>query len=258
MQWRALFHKECIENWRNKKWIWVPLVFILICIMDPISYYYLPEIIDTVGGVPEGMEFDIPEMTGAEMVIVSIGQLSMFGVLVAILVAMGTIASERKLGITDIILVKPIKSVNFITTKWLSHTLLIIVALFIGLLGNWYYGSILFGDYPFETFLLVFVFYSLWLLFVISLVIFFNTFVKNAGIVVACSIGTLFFLSAINMAVGHRLTWFPNRLSSHLSTMIHTEKIPTELIGTSIILGSLSICLLLLSIVIFQKREIAV
>src|SRR5699024_1854561 len=113
--------------------IWVPLVFILICIMDPISYYYLPEIMDTVGGVPEGMEFDIPDMTGAEMVIVSIGQLSMFGVLVTILVAMGTIASERKLGITDIILVKPIKSVNFITTKWLSHTLLIIVALFIGL-----------------------------------------------------------------------------------------------------------------------------
>ena len=38
----VLLRKEGLENWRNKKWIWVPLVFILLAIMDPITNYYLP------------------------------------------------------------------------------------------------------------------------------------------------------------------------------------------------------------------------
>lgn len=256
MQWKALFHKEILENWRNKKWIWVPLVFILICIMDPISYYFLPEIMEMAGNVPEGMAFEIPEMTGAEIALISLEQLSLFGVLVVILIAMGTIASERNQGITDIILVKPIRAIHFITSKWLAYALLTFIALFIGLLANWYYSSLLFGDYDFIAFLLIFAFYSLWLLFVVSLVIFYNTFVKNAGMVVACTIGTLFILTSINMAVGHRLTWFPNRLSSHLAAMIQTDKITNELVGTSVIIAIMSICLLIASIIIFRKREV--
>jgi|SRR5699024_9619374 len=98
MQWKALFHKEMLENWRNKKWLWVPLVFILLCLMDPLTYYFLPEIMDTVGNVPEGMQFELPDMTGPEVMMVSVEQLSLFGVLIIILIAMGTITGERKSG----------------------------------------------------------------------------------------------------------------------------------------------------------------
>ncbi|MDY0407538.1 hypothetical protein [Paracerasibacillus soli] len=59
MQWLILLQKEMVENWRNFKWIWVPLVFILLAIMDPISTYYLPQILEAVGGLPEGAVFEI-------------------------------------------------------------------------------------------------------------------------------------------------------------------------------------------------------
>src|SRR5699024_1875100 len=123
-----------------------------------------------------------------------------------------------------------------------------------GLLLNWYYSSLLFEQFPFITFIRVFAFYSLWYVFILSLTIFYNTWMKSAGIVVAGTIGTLFVLSGINMAVGHRLTWFPNQLSYHISIMTQTDKIPKELYGTAFILIILSMILLSLSIILFRKK----
>lgn len=76
MQWMTLFHKELLENWRNRKWIWVPMVMMLLTIMDPLSYYFLPEIIDLTGGVPEGTILDVPTLTTNEVVMMSLGSLS--------------------------------------------------------------------------------------------------------------------------------------------------------------------------------------
>src|SRR5699024_2926917 len=56
--------------------------------------------------------------------------------------------------------------------------------------------------------------------FYIAISIFFNTFLKNAGLVIACTIGTIFILSGINTVVGHRLTWFPNQLTAHINDML--------------------------------------
>src|SRR5699024_9534625 len=113
----------------------------------------------------------------------------LFGVLVIILIAMGTITNERRQGITEIILVKPVRAINYITSKWLVYVLLSIMALFTGLLLNWYYSSLLFEQFPFITFIRVFAFYSLWYVFILSLTIFYNTWMKSAGIVVAGTIG---------------------------------------------------------------------
>src|SRR5690625_2839028 len=108
MQWMTMFRKELIENWTNKKWIWVPIVMVLLTVMDPLSYYYLPEIIELTGGIPEGTVLEIPTLAPNEVVMMSIEQLNMFGVLVIALITMGTIAGERSSGITEILLVKPI------------------------------------------------------------------------------------------------------------------------------------------------------
>src|SRR5699024_9883536 len=102
----------------NKKWIWVPLVFILLAIIDPISNYYMPQIIDSIGGMPEGAVFEIPELSSAEVILMTLGQLSSLGVLVIILMSMGTIAGERKSGVIELILVKPVSYQHYITAKW--------------------------------------------------------------------------------------------------------------------------------------------
>lgn len=184
MQWMTLFQKEMVEHWRNKKWIWVPIVIMLLTTMDPLSYYYLPEIIEFAGGVPEGAVIDIPELVPTEVMMMSLEQLSMFGVLIVALISMGTIAGERQRGITEIILVKPVRYHNYVTAKWTALALLVWVALFLGLLINWYYTNLLFGEMGFLTMLQTVFFYGLWFTFVLSVSIFYNTLFKTPGLVV--------------------------------------------------------------------------
>src|SRR5690625_5398554 len=101
MQWQTLFHKEILENWRNYNWIWVPLVIVILAIMDPITNYYLPEIIEAVGGVPEGAVFEIPTPTPVEAMMMSLSQLSTLGVVGFISFFIGTIGGGRERGIAE-------------------------------------------------------------------------------------------------------------------------------------------------------------
>lgn len=255
MQWLSLFQKELAENWENKKWLWVPLVFILLMLMDPLSYYFLPEIIDLAGGVPEGTVFEIPDLQAEEVIMMSLEQVSMFGILVIALIAMGTITNEKKSGITEIILVKPISARNYVTSKWTMFLLLILFSFALGLIFSAYYIFILYNNIPLITLLLIYLTYSCWLIFVLSLAIFYNTIVRSPGLVLTCTVGTVILMSIFNMIFQHRLAMFPNQLSTHIQAFVETNKVSNELIGTSLITLGLSILLVIMSILIFSKTE---
>lgn len=255
MQWKTLLQKEVLENWRNKKWIWVPLVIMILSIMDPLSYYFLPEILNSVGGMPEGTVFEIPPIDPETAFMMSIESLSMYGALIIALVTMGTIVGERSQGINEIILAKPIRYTNYVTAKWFSYSLLALISLALSLGLSWYYTNLLFGSLSFRLFILTLCFYSLWFIFIIAISIFFNTFLKNAGLVIACTIGTIFILSGINTVVGHRLTWFPNQLTAHINEMLLTSKLSNALLGTAGIIIILILLLIVSSIQLCKRRE---
>lgn len=254
-QWRTLLNKELVENWRNKKWVWVPLVMMFMTLMDPISYYFLPEILDSVGDLPDGTVLDMPSIEPEAALMMSVESLSMYGALIITLISMGTIASERQQGINEIILAKPIRYTNYVTTKWFSYVLLVLISLILSLSLSWYYTNLLFGSLSFRLFILTLCFYSLWFVFIVTISIFFNTFLKNAGMVVASTIGSLFILSGINTVIGHRFTWFPNQLAYHLDTMLRTNQLPSALLGTGGMIIIIVMLLLVASIQICKRRE---
>jgi len=255
MQWQTLFQKELLENWRNKKWLWVPLVLMTLTIMDPISYYFLPEIMESIGDVPEGMVLEMPAIEPEAALMMSIESLSMYGALVIVLISIGTIASERQQGITEMMLAKPIRFINYVTAKWASFVLLAIISLLLSLCMSWYYTNLLFGSVSITTMILVFIFYSIWYMFIVTLSIFYNTFCKNAGVVIAYTIGTLAILSGINALIGHRFTWFPNQLAHHIGDMLTTSSVSTALLGTAGVLVLIILILITASIQICRRKE---
>src|SRR5690625_1897682 len=133
MQWQTIFQKELLENWRSKKWIWVPLVLMILTIMDPVSYYFLPEIMESVGDVPEGMVLEMPAIQPEAALMMSIESLSMYGALIIVLISMGTIASERQQGITEMMLAKPIRFINYVKEKRSALCLLDIISCVCGI-----------------------------------------------------------------------------------------------------------------------------
>src|SRR5699024_3370140 len=257
MQWMTIFKKELVEDWRNFKWIWVPLVFILLCIMDPITTYYLPQIMESVGGMPEGTVFEIPEVAPKDAIMMSLTQLSMIGVLIVVAITMTVIAGERKSGVIELILVKPVHYMTYITAKWASKLLLIFTSYLLGMLASWYYVNLLFGELTVTSFINLFLFYFVWLIFVVSLTVFYNTVVKNPGLVLGLTIITIMIMSGLNQIFSYRVPWLPNNISAHISEMLVVDSVSNDLWITTVVTIGLSIMLLLFSHFILRTKEIA-
>src|SRR5690625_1057829 len=255
MQWKTLFKKEMLENWRNYKWIWVPLVMILLAIMDPITTYYLPLIIESVGGLPEGAVLEMPTLLPSDVIMMSLGQLSSLGVLIIVLMMMGTISGEIKSGVSELVLVKPITHRNYITSKWASYLLIVWLSLFLAMLTIWYYINLLFGELSFLTLLLVIIFYGLWLTLIVTLAIFYNTLVKTPGLVAALTIITAIIMSIVTSIFDHLLTWSPVKLSGYIAEMLIFSEVSTDLIATSLVTIGMIVCLIVASIYIFRNKE---
>lgn len=256
MQWITLFQKETLESWRNYKWIWVPLAIVALMIVDPIVNYYLPEILDRVGGLPEGAVFEIPLPTAEEAIMMSLGQLGSLGILLIVLIGMGTITEERKSGVAELILTKPVNYMNYVTAKWASYLLLILSSFALGLVMTWYYVNILYERISFLTILQVFLFYSLSLILLVTVVIFFNTLCKSQGIVAFLSLFLVILTSSITTIFSHKLGWSPTAMTGEIHKLLITGEFSKELIASSILTVLLSIVLLALSVVLMKRKEL--
>ncbi|SEA15336.1 ABC-2 type transport system permease protein [Thalassobacillus cyri] len=257
MQFMTVFKREMLEAGRNFKWIWVPLVFILLGITDPISTYYMPQIIESVGGLPEGATFEIPTPPPHDVLMMSLAQYSQLGVLVVALMSMGLISGERKSGVAELVLVKPVKYSTYVTAKWGAVNVLVLVSFFAGMLASWYYVNLLFGDVSFIHLLWTWFFYGLWLLFVISISVFMNTLFKVPGLVGFLTILFVIITSIITNIFSHVLDWSPAKLSGYIRTMLSEGSIPADLWGTALVTIGISTALLIAAIYTFRTKEMA-
>lgn len=257
MQWLTVFNRENLEAWRNFKWIWVPLVFILLGLMDPLTTYYMPQILDSVGGLPEGATIDIPSPPPADILMMSIGQFNMMGIAIIILISMGTIAGERKIGVAELILVKPVRYSTYVTAKWASFSLLSLAAVSLGMISSWYYVSILFEELPFTHILIAMLFYSLWMTFVVTVNIFMNTLVKVPGFVAFLTVTVLLVLHLLSQVFQHVIEWVPSLIPSYIGEVIKTGNISTELWGSALVTVILIAILLVSASYTLKNKELA-
>lgn len=219
-QFFVLLKKELLESRRNFKWIWMPIVFILFGITEPLTAYYMPDILDAVGNLPEGAVIEIPPPTSEEVLLSTIGQYSMMGVLVIVLAFMGTVAGERKNGSASLVLVKPVSHQSYILSKWLSALILVWVSYALGMLSSWYYINLLFENIPSEYFLQALVTYGFWLSFIVTLTIFFSSLTASPGLAAFSAIALSIFLSFLSSVFSNQLAWSPSRLSTYTSEVL--------------------------------------
>ncbi|WP_188207306.1 ABC transporter permease [Alkalibacillus aidingensis] len=256
MQWTTIFKKELLENWRNFKWIWVPIVFILFAIMDPLTAYFLPRILETVGGLPEGATIDFPMPSVAEAMMMSFNQLGMIGVLITIVISMGLVSSELKSGVYELILSKPVSYTNYITAKFTSILLLVSVALLASILVAWYYINILFGSISFTQILISTFFFIIYFMLILGIVMLFNTFFKSQGMVAFLSIVTIIAINAITSIYSHVLTWSPGLISDYIGVYFYSGEIETETWFSLAIAIILTIICLMIAITTLKNRAI--
>jgi ABC-2 type transport system permease protein len=96
MGFRLMLGKEVREQVRTLRLPVVLIVFGLIGLLSPVTARYIREIIDAVGGQQyQGL---VPEPTVADAVVQLTKNLGQFGVLIAVLVTMGSVTTEKERG----------------------------------------------------------------------------------------------------------------------------------------------------------------
>ncbi|MDE0563026.1 ABC transporter permease [Exiguobacterium sp. B2(2022)] len=217
----AIFKQEWRESWVNKRLIWIPIALMLLASMQPLTLYFLPDILASGGNLPDGAVIEIPTPTPEEVLISVSEQLRQIGLLVVLLSAMHTFSHERTNGTLAWLKSLQIPTSRIVVSKWGHYALLSVGSILLAQTAAAYYTVILFDAFDWLDFLI-----STTLLichFVVQLSIFFliAAMLESGVVAVVLTLGLHFVMSLLIGWVD--LDWMPWMLGPLSSEVLLTE-----------------------------------
>jgi ABC-2 type transport system permease protein len=144
----TLLRKELLEQWRTRRLVIVGVVFLLFGIGSPLLAKYTPEILHAVGTGMPGATIELPPPTTADAVGQLVKNVGQLGILIAILLSMGSVASEKERGTAAFLLTMPAGRGAFLLAKLVALGVTLLVAMALATVGAWVYTAILFEPLP--------------------------------------------------------------------------------------------------------------
>lgn len=185
-----LLRKELRELVRTLRLPVVLIVFAILGLASPVVARYIREILQAAGGADfQGV---IPDPVARDAVTQLTKNLGQFGVLIAILVTMGSVAGEKDRGTAAFILTKPLARGAFLGAKVAAIGLLLALATALAGVLCWIYTAILFEPLPLAGYVAAIV--LLWLSLAVFAAITFAASVVARSALVAGGIGLAAFL----------------------------------------------------------------
>ena len=259
IEWRLFgeaLRKELIQLWRTKMILVIIGVFALFGMASPLLAYFMPDIFGSIEGA-EMFKDLIPEPTTIDAMTQYLKNISQFGFLIAILIGMGSIASEKEKGITEMILHKPLPRWAFILSKFTAQSLVYLAAFAIAEVLAYIYVLVLFEPISFGLFTTLNVLLLVWLLCFAAITILGSTVSRSIGTAAGISLAgsVVLLLSAQIPKYGsispQALMGWASMLGSELKFTLLTSNFTA--LGAAVVL---IIMLLVWSIGLFEQQEL--
>jgi ABC-2 type transport system permease protein len=132
MGFRVLLAKELREQLRTNRFIAVVAVFVLFGVIGPLTDRYMKELIDAIGSQSGGFTIQVPDPSLAGVAAQVLKNLSQFGIICALLLAMGSVAWEKERGTAGMILTKPASRAAFLAAKLVAISATLGVGVILG------------------------------------------------------------------------------------------------------------------------------
>ncbi|HSF80712.1 MAG TPA: YhfC family glutamic-type intramembrane protease [Anaerolineales bacterium] len=191
------FLKEMRQLWRTKRLLVMVAVFLLFGMGSPLIAKFTPLAFSSIEGMEVFAEM-IPEPTAGDALAQYIKNLSQFGFILAVLMAMGVVVGEKERGVAPMIISKPMSRWAFVSSKLAAQALMYLVGFILAGVGAYYYTLFLFGPLALGDYALLNGLMILWLLVFVALSLLGSTL---AGSTVAAG-GIGLGLSVVLMLVG--------------------------------------------------------
>ncbi len=213
------FHKEWMELIRSYRLLVVAVVLVFFGLTSPFLTKFTPELLAAIP--TEGMTIEMPPPTVEMAIGQYVKNMAQFGIILGILLTMGTISQEKDKGTAAMMLVKPLSRGAFMGAKFLALATMFAISLVLAGIACYYYTMLLFEAMDILR----------WL--VLNTMIFFYTLVPVA-LTLLCSTLTKSQAAAGGIALG--LIVIPGSIGSILG---FGKYLPGELItwGTRLMLG---------------------
>lgn len=143
---RVLLAKEILEQIRTMRLVVLVIVFVLFGITSPLTAKYLPDIVKTLA--TDQLTITIPTPTTADAVGQLLKNVSQFGILSAILLAMGSVATEKDRGTAAFVLTKPASRAAFLAAKLVAISVDLFLAVACATAAGYLYTWFLFEQLP--------------------------------------------------------------------------------------------------------------
>jgi ABC-2 type transport system permease protein len=138
----VLLRKEITEQWRTARLPVMAVIFLGVGLASPLLARYTPEIIRAAAGP---ISIPIPTPTQRDAIAQLTKNLSQFGAIAAILLAMGSVAGEKESGTAAFVLTKPATRLAFLVAKFGGLAITLASAVVASGAGAFLYTSILFA-----------------------------------------------------------------------------------------------------------------
>jgi ABC-2 type transport system permease protein len=253
MNFWVVFRKEMLEQWRTYKVLIVATVLFLFGLTSPLLAKFTPEMLAAVPGLPASMADFIPTPTVADALTQYIKNMSQFGILLALLMSMGSVAQEKERGTAALILTRPVSRGTFILAKFAALKVTFVVSLLLAALGCWYYTWLLFEALPFGPFLLMNALMLVNFMVYIALTLLCSTLARSQSAAGGLAFGGLILLAGLG-AFPRLAEYMPGRLFEWGAAMaLGMDLTAWPALWTS--LGLIVVCLLAAGL-IFRRQEL--
>jgi ABC-2 type transport system permease protein len=135
--------KELLEQWRTRRVLVVAVVFLAFGIGSPLLARFTPELVSTLAA-DEGVVIQVPPPTTADAIAQFVRNLGQTGVLAAILLAMGAVATEKERGIAALWLTKPMTRAAYLAAKGIALAAVLGAGIVVAAIGGYAYTVFLF------------------------------------------------------------------------------------------------------------------
>jgi ABC-2 type transport system permease protein len=191
----VLFRKEFTEQIKTHKMLVVVAILLLFGFGTPLLLKFLPEFLKLSG---EQIPIELPAFTAFDAIQSYISTLGQIGLLVAVLVAMGSIAQERERRTAIMTLSKPAGFGAFVVAKLAALMVTFGCGLLLGSLGCYLYTVVLLGPFDAGAFTIIALLISFYFLVCLAVTLMYSAFFRNQLAAGGTALATLIILALLS------------------------------------------------------------
>lgn len=211
MNFLIVLRKELMEQWRTWRFVIVAAVLIVFGLASPLLAKLTPELLKSLPDMPAGLAEMIPPPSLQDAVGQYVKNMNQFGILLALLMSMGSIAQEKERGTAAIVLTHPVSRPVFLLAKFVALAAVFAVSLALAALGCWYYTMFLFEALPWGPFLALNGLMLLAFLVYVAATLLCSTLARSQGAAAGLAFAVLILLGGVG-ALPRLREYMPGRL----------------------------------------------